>query len=206
MEKQSYFDKIRSLNRKASGIYRNATGDEMSAMSQSPAAQPIDPNDRTLTINVAPISSTVAADAHIFGYNLENDETYNTANNCTVTIPESSHGYVKRNCVGNPFRVKGLLYTVSAKAQLQQPFYITEGSMAGATNTKVYQIAKFYRPTFFDPLTIWAPDFQMVVNADAYIALHLLAGATADFVLTIQDKVEIGQALSNRTPLKSALR
>jgi hypothetical protein len=202
---QSYLNKIRSLNNKASGmVFRNAIGDE--AMTQSPAAQPIDPNDRTLTINVAPISSTVAADAHIFGYNLENDESYNTANNATVVIPESSHGYVKRNCVGNPFRVKGLLYTASSKAQLQQPFYVSQGSMAGAINTRVYQPAKFYRPTFFDPLTIWDGTFQMVVNADAYIALHLLAGATADLVLSIQDKVEIGQALSNRTPLQSALK
>ena len=77
--------------------------------------------------------------ARIFGANQGTDETYNTANNMTVVIPESSHTIVKNSTFGSPFRIKGLIYETSSLAQLAKPFVVVNKSVAGAQNSKTWQ-------------------------------------------------------------------
>jgi hypothetical protein len=181
---------------KMAGSYSNANG--------GVRAQAIDPNDRTLTVNIAPIDSTVVGRARIFGGNAGLDETYNTAQNMAVTIPESSHNYVKNNSIGNPFRIKGILYTVSTALQLPQPFEIIKQSMAGASNQRTWQPTKYTAPTNFNDKQIKTSELQLVVDGDTRIEIDFLVGATASAVFTISDKAEVAQILSNRVPVKSA--
>jgi hypothetical protein len=196
-----YFSKIQDYRNRASRSFKNAVGDEQGAV-----AQPLDLNDRTLTVEIAPISSTVAGRARIFGSNAGLDETYNTANNMSVTIPESSHNIVKNSILGNPFRIKGILYTVSNLLQLAKPFYIIKQTIAGATSQKTWQPSKYTAPTNYNSLQIKTSEFQAVIDADTRIEIDFLAGYTASMVLSISDMLDMAQALSNRTPIKSALK
>jgi hypothetical protein len=199
----NYQDRIKAYHRMASGEFRNAVGDEQPAGS---VAQPLDLNDRTLTVAINPIVSTTAGTARVFGSTLGTDETYNTANNMTVVVPESSHTIVKNSIFGNPFRIKGILYTVSALAQLAKPFNITKQSVAGASNLKVWQPSKYTSPTNYNSLQIKTSEFQVVIDADTRIEIAFLAGATASMILSIADMLDMAQALSNRTPIKSATK
>jgi hypothetical protein len=197
----NYFDRIKAYHNRASGAFKNAVGDEQVAV-----AQPLDLNDRTLTVEIAPISSTVAGRARIFGSNAGLDETYNTANNMSVTVPESSHNFVKNSILGNPFRIKGILYTVSNLLQLAKPFYIIKQTIAGATSQKTWQPSKYTAPTNYNSLQIKTSEFQAVIDADTRIEIDFLAGYTASMVLSISDMLDMAQALSNRTPIKSATK
>ena len=198
---ESYHDRVLKYRRQSSVDYNNAVGDEMGVN-----AQPLDLNDRTLTVAIAPISSTVAGKARIFGANAGLDETYNTANNMSVTIPESSHAIVKSSTLGNPFRIKGILYTVSNVLQLAKPFNIIKQSVAGAVTTKVWQPSKYTAPTNYNSSQIKTSDFQVVIDADTRIEIDFLTGYNASMVLSIVDMLELSQTLSNRTPLKSAAK
>jgi hypothetical protein len=201
----TYQDKIRKYHRVASGIYRNATGDEnLAQVSALNGAQALDLNDRTLTVELAPVVSTIAGKARIFGSNLGTDETYNTANNMTVTIPESSHTVVKNSIFGNPFRIKGILYTVTNLLQLAKPFSIIKQSIAGRSETKTWQPSKYTSPSNYNSLQIKTSEFQVVIDAETRIEIDFLAGYSANMVLTIQDMVDLAQTLSNKTPIKSA--
>ena len=196
----AYLDRLSKYRRASSAIYHNANGDGGEAIS----AQPLDLNDRTLTVAIAPISSTVVGRARIFGANAGLDETYNTANNMTVTVPESSHAIVKTSSIGAPFRIKGVLYTVSNVLQLAKPFNIIKQSIAGATTTKVWQPSKYTSPQNYNNAQIKTSDFQVVIDGDTRIEIDFLAGYNASLILTIVDMLDMGQALSNRTPIKSA--
>jgi hypothetical protein len=198
----NHLDKISLYNRAASRAFHNAVGDE----AITSVAQALDLNDRTLTVQIAPISSTVAGTARIFGANLDLDETYNTANNMTVTVPESSHKVVKSQSMGNAYRIKGLLYTVSSALQLANPFNIIQQSFAGGYNSRQWQPSKYTSPTNYNALMIKTSDFQVVIDGETRIEIAFLAGATASLVLSIQDKMDLSQALSGRTPLKSAAK
>jgi hypothetical protein len=200
----NYQNEIRKYHRLASGNFHNADGDTTSTAGQT--AQPLDLNDRTLTVAINPIVSTLAGTARIFGANQGVDETYNTANNMTVVIPESSHTNVKNSTFGNPFRIKGILYTVSTLAQLAKPFSIILQTIAGAQNTKTWQPSKYTAPTNYNSLQIKTSEFQCVINADTRIEIAFLAGASASMVLSIADMLDMSQALSNRTPIKSATK
>jgi len=196
----TYQEKIRQYHKEASGNYHNAIGDS----EQVSGAQPLDLNDRTLTVEINPIVSTLVGIARIFGAALGTDETYNTAQNMTVVIPESSHTYVKNSIFGSPFRIKGILYTVSTLLQLAKPFSIIRQSIAGANFTKTWQPSKYTAPTNYNSLQIKTSEFQVVIDGDTRIEIAFLHGAYASMVLSVSDKLDMAQALSNRTPIQSA--
>jgi len=195
-----YEDKIRDYHNGVSREFNNAQGQ----MPAARRAQAIDNSDRTLTVVLAPIDSTIVGKARIFGANISPDETYNTANNMTVTIPESSHIQVKNSTFGSPFRIKGLIYEVSTLLQLAKPLVVVHRSVAGAVNSKTWQPSNFTDPRNFNPLMIKTSAFQDVINADKAIEIDFIIGATANMILTINDMVDMSQALSGKTPLKAA--
>jgi hypothetical protein len=195
----NYQDRIAAIRAKASGNFHNAIGDEQVA-----SAQPLDLNDRTLTVELNPIVTTLVGKARIFGAALDVDETYNTANNMTVVIPESSHKVVKNSIFGSPFRIKGILYTVSALLQLSKPFSIIKQSIAGSNYTKTWQPSKYTAPTNYNAVQIKTSEFQVIIDADTRIEVDFLVGAYATMVLSVSDKLDMAQALSNRTPIQSA--
>jgi hypothetical protein len=174
----------------ASSQFHNAVGDESQQF-----AQALDLNDRTLTVSVAPVVSTVGGTAIIFGSNLYPDETQNTANNMVVTVAESSHGAAKRYSQGSPWRIRGLLYEVSNVLQFSNTIKIINQSVNGVNyRTPMAQIATLLQ----------IPDFQTVITGDDRIEILFGAGYTGTLTFTIKDKLEIAQALSSRTPIKSS--
>ena len=193
----SYQDRINAYRRKATDEYRNLTG-------ASAEAQAIDPNDRTLTIEVTPIYNSQPSKARVFGASLGVDESYNTANNASVVVPESSHLEVKQASFGSPFRVKGIIYTVSDVMQLAKPLTLLYKSLAGVEVKKVWQPQNFTDPRNYNDKMIKTAQFQMVVDAFSRIEFELLTGASATMVLTINDMLDASQALSNRSVVKTA--
>jgi hypothetical protein len=181
----------------ASGDYNNANGNNRRAVGA------LDPVDRTLSVAIRCIATSASGKARIFGYNISPDESYNTANNTTVTIEESSHEYVKRSSNSSPFRVKGVLYTVSSIAQLSKAITITKQTIAGALDSRKWQPSKYTAPTNFNALQIKTSQLQTVVDGDRRFDVDVLAGATIDMIMEISDKVEIAQALSNKSTIKS---
>lgn len=198
MNNQSYKQRVNQYYQEANSMYNNANGGMV------PKARTLDPVDRTLSVTLTPISITAAAKARIFGYYISPDETYNTANNMTVTISESSHTQVKAASASNPFRVKGILYTVSNALQLAQPIIITKASVAGATDSRTWQPINYTAPTNFNALQIKTAALQAVIDGYTRFDIDFLAGYNATMILTINDKVDTSQLLSNRIPVESA--
>ena len=194
-----YEDQIRNYHNGVSNQFNNANGQPGQRR-----AQALDNSDRTLTIELAPIVSTIAGKVRIFGANIDVDETYNTANNMTVTIPESSHKQVKNSTFGSPFRIKGLIYEVSTLSQLAKPFVVVNRSVAGASNQKTWQPSNFTDPRNFNPLMIKTSAFQDIIDANKAIEIDFVQGADATMILTINDMLDLSQALSGKTPLKAS--
>ena len=192
-----YEDQIRNYHNGVSQEFNNANGLQR-------RAQALDNSDRTLTIELAPIVSTVVGAVRIFGANIDVDETYNTSNNMVVTIPESSHKQVKNSTFGSPFRIKGLIYEVSTLSQLAKPFVVVNKSIAGAQNQKTWQPSNFTDPRNFNPKMIKTSAFQDVIDANKAIEIDFVVGATATMILTINDMLDLSQALSGKTPLKAS--
>lgn len=195
-------DSIRKYHRNVSGDFRNANG--INNRGAARRAAPLDNSDRTLSVVIATINTTVVGNARIFGYNISPDETYNTANNVTVTIDESSHEIVKRSTSGSPFRIKGLIYETGNLPQLAKPFIVYNRSIAGATTSKNWQPSNFTDPRNFNATMIKTVAFQDVINADKAIEIAFVAGGTATMILTINDMLELSNVLSDKTPLKKA--
>jgi hypothetical protein len=193
-------DELAKYKMAASSQFHNAVGDDAG----SAVAQPLDLNDRTLTISVTPIVSTVAGTAVIFGANLYPDETQNTANNMTVTVNESSHKAAKSYSVGNPWRFRGLLYDVSDVRQFAYPLHIIYQTVTGQKNEKLWQPNNKRSPMNYINTLIEAKDFQCVIDGDTRIEIYFFAGAYGTLTFNINDKLELSQALSNKTPIKSA--
>jgi len=195
---KSYEDRIRDYHNKVSSEFHNAGGRPVTR------TQALDNADRTLTIQLNPIVSTIAGKVRIFGANIDVDETYNTANNMTVVIPESSHKQVKNSTFGSPFRIKGLIYEVSSLTQLAKPFVVINRSVAGSSNQKTWQPSNFTDPRNFNSLMIKTSAFQDVIDANKAIEIDFVAGAYGTMILTINDMLDLSQALSGKTPLKGA--
>lgn len=198
-KKMRYEDSIKQYHHSVSQEFQNAGGRVVSQK-----AQPLNNSDRTLTVQLALIDTTVVGACRIFGANIDLDETYNTANNMTVTIPESSHKQVKSSTLGSPFRIKGLIYEVSLLAQLAKPFVVVDRSVAGATQQMTWQPSNFTDPRNFNSLMIKTSQFQTVINANMAIEIVFVATATATMILTINEVIELSQALSGKTPIKAA--
>lgn len=195
---EHYRERMKNYRNSVESEYRNANGN------MGAAVQALDPTDRTLSITITPIDSTVAGIARIFGYNISPDETYNTANNMTVTVSESSHQEVKRQSSSNPFRIKGITYTVSSVLQLAQTFNIVRKSIAGASDSRVWQPQNYTSPQNYNSLMIKTSALQLVVDGPTYIDINFLAGANATMVLNISEKLDNAQMLSGKSPIKSA--
>jgi len=193
-----YEDRIKNYHNGVSENFHNANGQSRQR------AQALNNSDRTLTVEINPILSTVAGKVRIFGANLGTDETYNTANNYTVVVPESSHTQVKSSTFGSPFRIKGLIYEVNSLTQLAKPFIVVNRSVAGASDQKTWQPSNFTDPRNYNPLMIKTSAFQDVIDANKAIEIDFVVGGTATMILTINDMLDLSQALSGKTPLKAA--
>jgi hypothetical protein len=193
-----YKQRIAMYHNKANGAYNNANGGLVRG------AQALNPVDRTLSVTLTPISTTISGAARIFGAFVSPDETYNTANNMTVAISESSHIQVKKASEANPFRVKGVLYTVSNALQLAQPIVITKASIAGSSEIATWQPQNYTAPTNYNALQIKTSALQAVIDGYTRFDINFLAGYNASMILTINDKVDQSSLLSNKVPIKSA--
>ena len=193
--KKSYASRIEAYKNEATEEYRNYAGG-------NPAAQGIDPNDNTFTVNVS-CAAAGAAKARIFGAALGLDEAYNTANNAVVAIPESSHLQVKNASLGNHFRIRGIIITTSNAAQLSQPLMLYYNTFGGAEMKKLWQPTKFADPRNNNSLMIKTESFQMIVDANSRIELDVQDGQTVTMVFTVVDQTDMSQALSRRSVVKS---
>ncbi len=195
--KKSYASRVEAYKNKASEEFRNYAGENGNSVGS------IDPNDNTITVNVR-CAAAGAAKARIFGAAKGIDESYNTANNAVVDIPESSHLEVKNGSMANPFRIKGVILTASNAAQLAQPLTLYYTTFGGAEMKKLWQPTKFADPRNNNSLMIKTEAFQMVVDANSRIELDLLDGQNISMVFTIVDQTDMSQALSRRSVVKSA--
>lgn len=195
--------RLQQIQRKIAQNYRNANGRVVRRASGSQYAQALDPIDRKITVNIAPIDSTVAGACRVFGYFISPDETYNTTNNMTVDIPESSHQFVKRLSAAKPFRIKGVLYTPSVAAQLSNPFVFNFRSGYGAVDQRTWQPASYDDPMYQKTNQIKTSELQYVVDGNTDIEISFNAQATASIVFTVIDVLDHSQLLDGKTPLKS---
>jgi hypothetical protein len=199
MENNNLRRELAKYKMAASSQFHNATGDETGNF-----AQALDLNDRTLTVNITPVVSTVGGTAIIFGANLYPDEVQNTANNMVVAVNESSHKAAKSYSIGNPWRFKGLLYDVSDVRQFAYPLHIIYQTVTGRKDERQWQPNNKRTPMANIATLIDARDFQCVIDGDTRIEIYFMAGQYGTLTFTINDKLEISQALSNKTPIKSA--
>ena len=183
--------------------YYNANGG-----GQGQRMQELDPNDRTMTVSVDPIVNTVIGKARIFGATQGLDETFNASNNVTVAIGESSHNAVKIGSIGNPFRIKGIIYTVSSGSvlQLAKVFTLKYKSLEGLSVDKTWQPQNHTDPQNFNNLMIKTTQYQMVVDAYSFMEVDLIVGASFTMVLTVNDKIDVSQVLSDRPIMSTANR
>jgi Ca2+-binding RTX toxin-like protein len=167
----------------------------------------IDPNDRTLTINVYSSTTTVSGAVRIFGYTKAADDSYNTSNNTVVTITESSHLEVKRSTASNPFRIKGIIYESRNTGQLANAFTIYRANPTGMTKSMTWQPRNYVDPMNFQSTLIKTKDFQMIVDTNSYIEFNVNANvASVDspliLTLTLSDIIETGLGLDAKPNLK----
>ena len=185
--------------------YRNANGGRYVRNANGAVAQPLDSIDKRITVKINPIDSTVAGKCRVFGYNISPDETYNTTNNMTVVVPERSHAYIKSYSNANPFRIKGILYTVSAAAQLSNPFVFNYRTIGGSLTQKTWQPEAYDDPMYQKTNQIKTSDLQYVVDGDTDIEIDFDATYYASIVFTIIDKLNSAQLLSGKTPIMSSM-
>jgi hypothetical protein len=171
----------------------------------APLIEQLDPNDKTLTITITTVVTTAAGTVRVFGAIFGDAETFNTANNTSVAVAESSHLEVKRSILADPFRIKGIKVQVTnSAAQFSNPFKIAEESIAGAQISKLWTPLKYKSPRDYDTKLIETRDFQMMVSKGAYIEIPILAGETLTFIVEMSKRLDIANELSNKPILQAA--
>jgi hypothetical protein len=150
----------------------------------------INPNDRTLTIT---ITNTSGADAEaiIFGGN----ENAAQPAGVTVVVQESSHGEVREESKGNPFKIQGMKMSVSDPLQFDNVWKILRKSAAGSFNSHPYQPRNATSPQNTNPNLIDDSAFEMDVTGQDSIRFLQKNGVKTTLTFTIKARVDMGNVL-----------
>jgi hypothetical protein len=192
----SYRNRIASLAAAGQAKYRNFTGVQYprqfrNAGGAAPAvsaAQVLDPNDRTWTIQVVNGSSTVGVTAYVFGSVFDLTDTLNTANGVTVTVSESSHLQAKTEILGQPVRILGMKMTVTSATQFNNVLYLIDKKSTGAQEQRLFQPLNYRSAQNQITTQIDAPSFELLVKPTTYIQFTINKSETVTFTFTIVQK------------------
>ena len=124
---------LKKLQREQEAQFHNFSGDEF--MGYAPVSgEELDPNDRTMTVTIANANTSTAKTARIFGA-VKDLTDANLDADLTITVAESSHLEVKTELLQNPFRIKGLKYSVANATQFSNTISIFEESLKTETES-----------------------------------------------------------------------
>jgi len=187
---------LKKLKREHEANFHSFSGDEF--MGYSPVSgEELDPNDRTMTITVANANTTTAKTVRLFG--AVKDLTDATKDSdITITVSESSHLQVKTELLQNPFRIKGLKYSVANAGQFSNTISIFEESSTGGLSKRIFQALNYRSAQNNLSTQIDAPDWELLVSAKTYIELSINASETVTFTFTISEKAELKNVLKGR--------
>ena len=187
---------LKRLQRESEANFLNFSGDEF--MGYAPVSgEELDPNDRTLTITVTNASSSASKVARIFGSTKDLTDA-NKDSNITIAVAESSHLTVKTELLQNPFRIKGLKYSVTTANQFANTISIFEESSTGGLSKRVWQALNYRSAQNQLTTQIDAPDFELLVNAKTYFDVSLRPSEVITFTFTISEKAELKNVLKGR--------
>lgn len=162
---------------------------------------PLDPNDRTLTIQVQNTNTSTAQTARVFGSTFDlTDATLNAA--VLITVAESSHLRVKTELLASPFRIVGMRYLVTTVGQLSNAFSIINTRSTGGSDTRVIQPNNWRSAQNQVTTQVDMLDFTLLVDKNTYISFTVNASETVTLVVSISEKVDIEEVLKQRNVLK----
>ena len=150
----------------------------------------IDPNDRTLTI-VVENTSDEAKTAFLFGANRELPQS----DGVTVTVEESSHKEVREESKANPFKIRGVKYSVSAPLQFDNVLKIINRTASGSNTTQVWQPRNASSPQNFNGLLVDSEDFEFYATGQNSIEFTVDAKAKCVFTFTVRARTNMGNLL-----------
>lgn len=150
----------------------------------------IDPNDRTLTIVVENISDQ-AKKAFLFGANRELPQP----DGVTVTVEESSHKEVREESKANPFKIRGVKYSVSSPLQFDNVLKIINRTASGSNTTQVWQPRNASSPQNFNGLLVDSEDFEFFATGQNSIEFTIDAKAKCVFTFTVRARTNMGNLL-----------
>ena len=187
---------LRKLEREAEANFHNFDGDDFMGYSQV-SGEELDPNDRTLTITVANANTGTAKTAVIFGA-VKDLTDANLDSDLTITVAESSHQEVKTELLQNPFRIKGLKYSVTTAGQFSNTLSIKEKQSTGGESTRIWQPLNYRSAQNNLTTQIDAPDFELLVGAKTWLEVAVNALESITFTVTISEKAELKNVLKGR--------
>ena len=189
-------NRIASLRRNAEADFRNFDGITygnryrnavQGGAGMGMGAEALDPNDRTLTIQVVNANTVSTSAIRIFGAAYDLTDA-NLPAGVTVTVSESSHLQVKTELLTTPVRILGLKYTVTTAAQFSNGLTLVDRTSTGALNQRQWQPLNYRSAQNQLTTQIDAPTFEMLVSATSYIEFTLAASETVTFTFTIVEK------------------
>ena len=85
----------------------------------------------------------------------------------------------------NPFRIKGLKYSVTTAGQFSNTLSIFDESSTGGLSKRVWQPLNYRSAQNQLTTQIDAPDFELLVSAKTYIEVSLAPSEVITFTFTI---------------------
>ncbi|MFC4633513.1 hypothetical protein ACFO3O_06320 [Dokdonia ponticola] len=150
----------------------------------------INPNDRTLTIEVIN-NSAESATAILFGANAEEAQP----NGVIVNVQESSHKEVREESKAHPFKIAGMKYSVSAPIQFDNVLRIQRRTASGTQTNRVYQPRNATSPQNFNNTLIDDDNFEMDVTGQDALRFTINANSKVVFTFTVKARANLGNLL-----------
>jgi hypothetical protein len=172
--------------------YRRADGAPL-----APAAEVLDPNDRTWTVVVTNGSSTVGVKAIVFGSNYDLTDTLNTAAGVTVTVSESSNLQVKTELLSQPVRILGLKMTAVSATQFNNVLSLFDLKSTGAEEKRLWQPLNYRSAQNQIATQVDAPSFQLLLSSSTRIEFIINKSEIVTFTFTIVQKAQLHNVLRN---------
>jgi len=198
-----YGKRVADYRESASREFRNMIGDDYKNANGSVSYK--DPNDRTYTMRIALNTTTAAGAVRLFGYSQDPGglDAYNTTNNTTVTVVESSHAEAKVNVAMRPQRIQGVKVkiTTGSASQFDNAFSLVYKSPNGSQITKLWQPTNYEDPQNYNSLIVVDPMFQIPLDAFTAIQFTVNAATALTVIFWIKEEVEVGKVLNNKSVL-----
>lgn len=150
----------------------------------------INPNDRTLTIEVTNTSAEAAV-AILFGANAEEAQP----NGVVVNVQESSHKEVREESKAHPFKIAGMKYSVSTPIQFDNVLRIQRRTASGTQTNRVYQPRNATSPQNFNNTLIDDDNFEMDVTGQDALRFTINANSKVVFTFTVKARANLGNLL-----------